>query len=222
MTEKVRLDDNRYVLLSDDPEEARALLAKGEAVAGILQEDERDWSGVRYLTTGEDVPEEEWLEMVHARCRQLPVEIARTERLPIREAVPEDAAALVELYKDEDFRLNLEPIRETAEEEAESIRAYIRYVYGFYGYGMWVVTDLSGRIIGRVGLECNAGEEGLELGYAIAKERRGRGLAEEACRAVLNYARERLDEDRIYARIRPDNEASMKLASKLGIRIVEI
>lgn len=55
------------------------------------------------------------------------------------------------------------------EKEREYQESYIRYMYGFYGYGMWIVCDReSGKLIGRAGVEHREelGDE-LEFGYAI-------------------------------------------------------
>ena len=54
-----------------------------------------------------------------------------------------------------------------------------------------------------------------ELGYHIYSEYRRRGFGEEACRAILSWAKKE-GLDRISIRIKPDNTPSLLLAEKLG------
>ena len=152
-------------------------------------------------------------------CRQrvLPVRIAVTERLLLREITEEDVPALYDLYEDELSRRFMEPPY-PYEEELAYTRDYIRHQYGFYDYGLWVVIDrTSGRLIGRAGIsqrEIN-GEERKELGYILHRDYRGRGLATEACLAVLQEA-VRLGIDELFLVTDRANESSLRLASRLG------
>ena len=75
------------------------------------------------------------------------------------------------------------------DEEIRFERDYIKYMYGFYGYGMWNVYDkASGELIGRAGLTNRSGFEDIELGYLLSKKYRGRGIAYEVCLAIIGYA----------------------------------
>lgn len=56
-----------------------------------------------------------------------------------------------------------------------------------------------------------------ELGVMLAEpEYRGRGLAQEAMRLIIDYAFSELRLHRLYARVARDNEASLKLFRQLG------
>ncbi|MEI3521986.1 MAG: GNAT family N-acetyltransferase [Anaerosacchariphilus sp.] len=82
---------------------------------------------------------------------------------------------------------------EMGEEEA---KAYIKYMYGLYQCGMWVVLEKeSGRIIGRAGfgIADYLPEAELDLGYLIDTPYRRQGYGEEACRAALDYGRDWLE-----------------------------
>jgi RimJ/RimL family protein N-acetyltransferase len=57
------------------------------------------------------------------------------------------------------------------------------------------------------------------MGYGIVPGYRGRGLATEAARAVLDWT-ERHDID-VYSSIRPPNPASVRVLGKIGMRLVE-
>ena len=54
------------------------------------------------------------------------------------------------------------------------------------------------------------------MGWIFATEAHGKGLAGEACRAVLDWAETNLDPTPIWAIIAPANEPSLRLAGKLG------
>ena len=91
------------------------------------------------------------------------------------------------------------------------------------GFGTWAVERKSdGKLIGNAGLfnawrglEPEFGDE-PEMGWILAADAHGHGLASEACRAVLDWAQANLDPTPIWAIIAPANAASMKLAGKLG------
>ena len=57
-----------------------------------------------------------------------------------------------------------------------------------------------------------------ELGYVFAPKVHGQGIAGEACTAVLDWADANLDAASYPAIISPENEASIRLAERLGFR----
>jgi RimJ/RimL family protein N-acetyltransferase len=69
---------------------------------------------------------------------------------------------------------------------------------------------LDGRLIGKAGLW-----DGQEIGFILARDVWGRGLAREAVGAVIARARAR-DVRRITADVDPRNTASLALLAKLG------
>lgn len=58
----------------------------------------------------------------------------------------------------------------------------------------------------------------IELGYHLAYQSWGQGLAFEACQRILQYGREDLGHSRFEAIILPGNEPSRSLARRLGFR----
>ena len=97
-------------------------------------------------------------------------------------------------------------------------------MYGYYGYGMWLVTDrVSGMLIGRAGLEHREydGKVELELGYLIAPQWQSRGIATEICRAILEYARQNLYFERVNALTDAGNVPSIALLERLGFEYIE-
>lgn len=80
----------------------------------------------------------------------------------------------------------------------------------------------AGALIGDVGLK-RRGEEPstADIGYTLAAAHQGRGLANEAVRAVIELAFERLGVERIVATIDDRNARSLALARRLGMTEVE-
>lgn len=150
----------------------------------------------------------------------LPVEIARTRRLVIRETVMEDVPELYRMYKEPGMERFIRPMQETLEEEQEFMRAYISHAYLFYDFGLWTVLEKdSGQIVGRAGLfPSELLEEAVELGYLIGSEYQGRGYAREAGRAILFYARDVLDMEEVHLLSDCRNTASIRTAKALGFQ----
>jgi RimJ/RimL family protein N-acetyltransferase len=91
------------------------------------------------------------------------------------------------------------------------------------GIGMWAVTRRDDDVaIGHVGFfdflrDCEPRIIGeAEMGWILVPAVHGKGLAQEACQAVLGWFEEHFGCRDIWALISPGNEPSMKLAGKLG------
>ena len=97
----------------------------------------------------------------------------------------------------------------------------------FNGFGTWAVERKSdGKLVGNVGLltawrdmEPQFGEE-PEMGWIMAAETHGHGLASEAGRAALEWAEANLQPTRMWAIIAPANTPSIGLARRLGFEPV--
>ncbi len=81
--------------------------------------------------------------------------------------------------------------------------------------GLWSRTE--GTLCGVFGVHLQA-DNRLEIGYWIAPERHGRGLATEAGRAVLAEVRALFAERRVIAHALPTNHRSLNVLRKLGFR----
>lgn len=190
-------------------------------------------SGVKNVVEGFEEVDALFLKRVYEREHHLPLEIARTDRWILREFTMDDMDGLVELYDQPGVAYRIvngyqvpgyiEPLL-PREEEEEYQRCYIENMYGFYGYGMWIVTEIrSPHIIGRAGLENREYEDGveLEMGYVIDPGWQHRGIAYEVCSAIMEYARESTDFPRLNALTEADNVASIALLEKLGFTYLE-
>lgn len=166
--------------------------------------------GTRYAVESLAELDIEYLERVRRRYNHIPWDIGETERCLIRELSLSDLPALYELYAKPGMTEYVEPLYDY-ETELEYQKAYIENMYAFYEYGMWLVfSKETGKLIGRAGLEHD------ELGYMIAPELWNQGYATEVCRFIIDYARENTDFEELYCRIDERNEASVRLAKKLG------
>lgn len=182
---------------------------------------EMDLSGYPYVLEQAEEVEKDYLEKIRCRLLGLPCEILQTRRCIVREICLDDVDKLYEIYADPSITLYMEGLYAKKEEEIAYTRDYIRYQYGIYDFGMWIIEDgQSGEVIGRAGLDLRPDREDAELGYMIRKNRQGQGLAYEVCTAILTYAKEELGFEKLFARTRKENQASVTLLKKLGFHPV--
>ncbi|HEX3331796.1 MAG TPA: GNAT family N-acetyltransferase [Gaiellales bacterium] len=87
------------------------------------------------------------------------------------------------------------------------------------GYGQWALERREDRrMIGRAGLWNPEGWFGVEVGWKLDRDVWGHGYATEAAAASLEWAWRELDVDRVLAVIAPENDASLRVAARLGMR----
>ena len=178
--------------------------------------------GAENESTGE-VPDDVITEIgSHERKHGIPWTIVTTERCIVREITLDDLDGLFALYAGEGMTEYLDPLYEY-EKEKEYQRSYINYMYRLYGYGMWVVIEkATGKLIGRVGIENREVCDGEpELGYMIDVSYQRKGYATEVCLAVIGYAWNFLEFDKLNCLIQKGNKASECLAEKLGFMFRE-
>ena len=154
----------------------------------------------------------------------IPVEIARTDQLLIRETIDSDISELYRIGTDQAVRKYIAPMQPTLEEEIVYTKAYVRHMYAFYDFGLWTVLEKDAygqeRVIGRAGLfpsERLAGQ--IEMGYMIAPECQENGYGKEAAEIVLRYAFNVLDLEEVHLFVEKENKASVKLAETLLIKV---
>lgn len=145
-----------------------------------------------------------------------------TDRLRLRGFVEADVDALAAMNADE------ETMRYIGTGVVLDRVQTWRGVAGFMGhwhlrgFGIWAVEEkATGGFVGRVGLWNPDGWPGLEVGWLIGRDRWGQGYATEAGAAAIAFAWDHVDTDRLISLIRPDNTASIRVAEKLGERLVD-
>lgn len=148
-----------------------------------------------------------------------PRRILTTARLTLRELVEADAAFVVRLLNDPDF---LRFIGDRAVRTLDDARAYLRSgpiaSYRQHGFGLFLVEDAEAQPIGFCGLLRRTELPDVDLGFAFLPQFRGRGYALEAAAATLAYAWNELRLPRVVAITAPDNQRSLSLLGKLGMR----
>ena len=105
-------------------------------------------------------------------------------------------------------------------EETQQVFKWIFDNYSKDGFEMWaIIHKADQKLIGCCGLipQVVDGQQETEMGYILAKQYWGQGLATEAAFAVRNYGFEKLGCDRIIALINPKNLASQNVAQKIGL-----
>jgi ribosomal-protein-alanine N-acetyltransferase len=142
-----------------------------------------------------------------------------TERLRIKSLKPADVEALAKLWTDPDVTRYMggprdyEKIKQDILQEALSGKQTTLD-------DLWpTVEKRNNRVIGHCGLlkkEVDGIPE-VELIYVLAKESWGQGYAAEAARALRDYAFNELGLKRLIALIDPENQASAKVAIKVGM-----
>lgn len=144
----------------------------------------------------------------------------RTERLLMRGWREADLDAWTAIVRDPETMRWMGSPQGMDREEAWRDLAYLVGHWVLKGFGLWAVEDgESGELLGRVGLLYPEGWPGLEVGWLIARPHWGRGYAEEAARASMNWAREELGATHLISLIADDNRRSERVAEKLGMAV---
>ncbi len=111
-------------------------------------------------------------------------------------------------------------------EETAAMMGRIEKHFEDRGYGFWAVeVPGQARFIGFIGLAVPAFETSftpcVEIGWRLARQWWGRGLATEGARAALAYGFERLNLAEIVSFTVPGNIRSRRVMEKLGMRYTE-
>jgi [ribosomal protein S5]-alanine N-acetyltransferase len=149
---------------------------------------------------------------------------ARTElatgELVLRPWRPEDVPRVTEICQDPEIARWIPVPSPYGEEHARDwIEQTIRDWNG-RRHGAFAVTETgSGEVIGAIGLRLldDYGHQG-SIGYWVAKEARGRGVATAALRRVTRWALEDLGLPRVQLVADPENVASQRVAERVGFR----
>ena len=210
------------VIVEDSCNGCLAAKAAKTACVGYvnLHSGRQDLSSADVLLESFEGIDERFFHHILQRSQGLPVTIANTRRLIIRELTPEDTKEIYKMYQDPDIRRYIPEIDDYLEIEMEKQAAYIRNVYSFYGFGIWgVYSKTSGKLIGKCGIENQMvdGIEEISLSYLLDSKYWGYGYAIECGKAVFNYAKSQLDITRVVAVIDEKNKRSIRTAQNLDM-----
>lgn len=141
-----------------------------------------------------------------------------TERLILRDAVPEDWEAMHEYSSDPQVVTHSMWGPNTEEQTKEYVAQIIEMQQQKprMSYEFVVVLRETGELIGGCGIH-KAGYNG-EIGYTFNPRFWGHGYATEAAFTLLRLGFEELGLHRIHATCRPENEASAAVMKRIGMK----
>ena len=145
-----------------------------------------------------------------------------TERLILRDFTRDDLAAHAATLGDIEVMRHISGEPLTREDAMRRIFMAVGQ-WPVDGIGMWAVERKEdGKLVGHVGFfdmarNMQPSIEGLpEMGWIFDTSVHGQGIAREACEAALSWFDSNLSPTEVPAIISVGNEASMKLAERLG------
>lgn len=148
--------------------------------------------------------------------------VAETERLILRTIEDDDAALQDRLLNTHGVMARLGGVKELHEIEAKHAKARASYAREGFSFLM-MIEKSTGDLVGHCGIKRvdnplarNQGDH--EVGWLVREDRWRRGYAEEAMRAVLDWAFVRVGARSVVALTSELNEPSWKLMEKLGMR----
>ena len=143
-----------------------------------------------------------------------------TERLLLRRLTVADAPFILTLLNEPSFLRYIgdKKVRTLADAEQYILNGPVAS-YERNGFGLDLVElKESGTPIGMCGLLKRDQLSDPDIGFAFLPDFWNQGFAFESAATVLKDARERLGLERILAITTPDNEASIKLLQRLGLK----
>lgn len=146
--------------------------------------------------------------------------ILETERLVLRRFTLEDAPLILHLLNEPLF---LRFIGDKNVRTPDDARLYLTNgplaSYAKHSFGLFHVSrKADGTPIGMCGLLKRDTLEDVDVGFAYLPQFAGQGYATEAAQATLDYGHRVLGLKRIVAITAPDNQASMNVLQKIGLR----
>ncbi|HMM40328.1 MAG TPA: GNAT family protein [Thermomicrobiales bacterium] len=144
-----------------------------------------------------------------------------TERLVLREFVPDDWRAMARYWADPRYS-RFYPERDDSD-------AFVRMLVDRFvaaqsddprrAWQLAIVEQAGGPMIGNCGIRVNDPARGeANIGYELNPDYWGRGYATEAARAIVTFGFDDLSLHRIWADCIADNTASSHVMEKLGMR----
>jgi len=141
-----------------------------------------------------------------------------TDRLIIRSFVPEDWRDLQEIaiaYQASEWARFEDPWP-TSDEDVQNMTKWFASADEFLA----VCLKSSGVVFGLVAINRRNDQERVihNLGYVFHPGYGGQGYATEGCRAAMDYLFDEIEVDGILTGTHPDNEPSVRLLARLGIK----
>ena len=154
---------------------------------------------------------------------------AETDRLILREMLPDDVNGMFELDSDPLVHkyLGNKPIQTI--EESKKMITYVRDQYVNQGVGRWsVIEKATGDFMGWSGLKfyfdytLNSKTHFYDIGYRLIPRYWGKGYATESAIAAMDYGFNNLKLDTIVGLAEVENIGSNKILKKIGLKYIEV
>ena len=150
------------------------------------------------------------------------MKILETQRLLLRRFVVDDLHDLVAFYSDPDVVKYIPDAPRTQEETKEELEWFLNGHPRFPELRLWAtIHKETGQFIGRCGLlpwTIDEQQE-VEVAFALSKAYWGQGLATEVARSLVQHGFEHLQLSRLICLIDHDNQASINVATKIGMTL---
>jgi len=147
----------------------------------------------------------------------VPVEV-RTVRLLLRPFRLNDASDVFEYASDPEWARYLVNIPQPfTMRDAEEFVARFSDLASWDTFPMFAIT-LETKVIGEIYLNTlDLLHERAELGYSLSRDHWGKGLTPEAAHAVMDWAFQKHNLNKIYSTCDPRNERSRRVLEKIGM-----
>lgn len=146
--------------------------------------------------------------------------ILETERLILREVTAADAPFMLALINSPNWKKYIadKGIRTIAGAKDYIMTSYTKH-YLEHGFGLWLMELKEGNTpIGVTGLVKRPFLEHVDIGFGQMDAYAGQGYAFEAASAVMAYAHEQLNIEKIIGITTAQNANSQKLLEKIGLK----
>lgn len=192
------------IVISDENVALWEAFNSHRATVAILGKEDIDIAVSKYAVLDYADIDEKYLEKVACRYLHIPVCIEKVDDIKIRELCLDDFDILSKFC-------------EFPFKNIEGLREYIDFHYDFYGYGLYMFENEK-EVMGLAGFYNE--DNRCFLSYMTDKKYRRRGYTFKVCKYLLKYIEKKIGVRDVYTRIDISNTASIKLADKLGVNIV--
>ena len=192
------------IVISDENVALWEAFNSHRATIAILGNENIDISVSKYAVLDYADIDEKYLEMVACRHLHIPLYIGMMDNIKIRELCVDDFEILSGFEK-------------IPFDNKKELQEYIDFQYDFYGYGLYVFEN-DKEVMGLAGFYNE--DNSCFLSYIIDKKYRRRGYTFKVCEYLLKYIHKIYDITEVCIRTDISNVASINLAEKLDVIIV--
>ena len=149
--------------------------------------------------------------------------VINTERLNICKITMADADSLSEVLSDP-MIMKYSTVGVHTQQQIKEFILNCQKNHDINGFGHWAIYDVSSNaLVGICGLNKHDvdGSELIHINYRLARAQQGKGYATEAVNGVLDFAMTKLNLDKIYAIIEPQNKSSLNVVKRTGFEFIK-